>query len=122
MNEISGFPPLTNGLKEVLFQGSEEDPDRSFNDETVDRIMDWILPSSSETLEDMKLIRMKKITQVPRQIASFKALERLWLHENSITLIKTGELSFSSPAVLLLNMAGNGIQEIEGGAFQGESL
>ncbi len=121
MNEIFGFPPLTNGLEEILFRGSEKDPDRSFNDETVDRVMDWIVSSSSETLEEMKLVMMKKVTQVPRHLASFKALERFWLHNNNISKIKSGELSFSSSAVSLINLAGNELEEIEPGAFQGES-
>ena len=73
MNEISGFPLLTNGLEEVLFHGSEEDPDRSFNDKTVDRIMDWIVSSSSETLEDIRLCMYVCILKfISRKFTMFK--------------------------------------------------
>ncbi len=116
MNELHTFPSLINGLNKVLFDGENV----TYNDETVDRILDWLLLSSSETLEEMKMAYMNQVTRVPLKISSFKALRRLWLYENSISTIKSGAFSFSVP-VSELNIRGNGIRGIEPGAFQGKN-
>ena len=113
MDKLNSFPTLKNGLKEVKFMGS------AYNDETVDRLMDWILLSSANTLKEMTVAeRYQPVTRVPHQITSFKALEKLWLYGNQISTIKSGAFSFSVP-VLYLNIHDNGIKEIEPGAFQG---
>jgi len=51
------FPTLRNGLKTIkLFSVIYN------NDETVDRIVDWILLSSENTLEEIKMQYMKQMT------------------------------------------------------------
>ena len=62
---------------------------------------------------------MGKEIRVPNKIASFKALRKLWLYENKISVIKSGAFSFSVP-VSLLNIIDNEITEIESDAFQGK--
>jgi len=118
MNELHSFPILQNGLKVVSFFGFDDTPLRMYNDETVDRIMEWLLRSSSNTLKEIHVAKMNQITQVPSQIASFKALRKLGLESNNISTIRTGSLMFSLP-VITLHIEGNGIKEIEPGAFQG---
>jgi len=120
MNRLNIFPTLTNGLGIFRFFGDIHNKDKAYNDETVDRVMDWLLLSSSETLEEMKIAYMNQVTRVPLKIESFKALRRLWLYENSISTIKSGAFSFSVP-VSELNIRGNGIRGIEPGAFQGKN-
>jgi len=122
MNELYAFPILTNGLRDFRFRtddGSKFQSNKNINDETVDRFMDWLLLSSSNTLEEMEITYMNQVTRVPHKIASFKALRKVWLHDNNISSIKSGAFSFSVP-VSLLSIHRNGIKEIEPGAFQGK--
>ena len=51
MNHPNMFPTLTNGLKKFFFFGDVDNIDTMYNDETVDRIVDWLLLSSSNTLK-----------------------------------------------------------------------
>lgn len=121
VNEIAHFPKLVNGLKKFSFYGNENFQKTILNDETADRMMNWLLLSSAKTLEELTITENKRITKVPHQISSFPSLRKLWLSNNSISIIKTGEFTFSSP-VSVLNIWGNGIKEIEPGAFQGKYL
>jgi len=118
INQLNIFPTLTNGLKDFQFSGDVNVIDRMYNDETVDRVMDWILLSCANSLERITIDTMKKVTRVPHKIPSFKALKQLQLYENNISTIKSGAFSFSVP-VSELSLNGNGIKEIEPGAFQG---
>jgi len=118
MNELNIFPTLTNELKDAKFFGSK-DKDEAYNDDTVDRLMDWLLLSSANTLEEMTIVKMNQVTRAPHKISSFKALIKLWLNDNNISSIKSGAFSFSVP-VSVLNIKGNGIKEIEPGTFQGK--
>jgi len=122
MNEVYNFPKLTNRLNSFQFSNdnlTKFDSNKIINDETVDRIMDWLLISSANTLEEMGIVGMNQVTRVPDKITSFKALRKLWFYDNNIFMIKSGAFSFSVP-VSLLNIKDNGIKEIESGAFQGE--
>jgi len=118
MNELYSFPILQNGLKVAVFLGFDDTSLRMYNDATVDRILEWLLLSSANTLKEINIERMNQITQVPRQIPSFKALRKLGLESNNISAIRTGAFMFSLP-VITLHIEGNGIKEIEPGAFQG---
>ncbi len=122
MNELHSFPALTNGLKRIFFYNDEISalqPDRVLNDETVDRIIDWLLLSSSNTLDDLGIEFMNHVTRVPKKITSFIQLKKIWLTNNNISSIKSGAFSFPGP-ISFLSIIGNGIKEIEPGAFQGK--
>ena len=124
MNELNSFPLLINGLESVFFIGFNNSQERknireSFNDKTVDRIIDWLLQSSANTLNSRSIENMNQVTRVPHKIASFKALTYVFLNNNRISTIKSGAFSFSVP-VRLMDLEGNGIKEIEPGAFQGK--
>jgi len=118
----SDLPTLTNGLKSITFNGEQYDfPDYALTTKSLDRVLDWLLISSSGTLESMTITKMTKLTQVPVQIPSFKALRKLWLYATNISTIKTGALAFPGP-LYSLYLANNNIQEIEPGAFQGINI
>jgi len=119
LNDLNVLPTLKNGLKAVQFFGSTDNIQETINDATAARIMDWLLLSSANTMEEMTIVNMNQVTQVPHKISSFKALRALKLHGNSISVIKSGAFSFSVP-VSELNINENGIKEIESGAFQGK--
>lgn len=117
MNELFNFPDISNGLKVVGFSGSD-DEDEIYTDGTLNRIMDWLILSSVNTLEEITIANMNQVTRVPCQLSSFKSLEKLQLYNNNINIINTGAFSFASPISLLILYV-NGIKEIEQGAFQG---
>jgi len=118
LNELNILPALKNGLKAVQFFGSINNIQETINDATAARIMDWLLLSSANTLQDLEIVFMNQVTRVPDKIASFKALRNLWLNGNSISVIKSGAFSFSVP-VSFLSIPGNRMKVIEPGAFQG---
>ena len=96
----------------------ENYPPKSLTDKTVDRVMDWLSLSSADSLEELTIINMDRMTKVPRQLPSFKALTKLWLHNNNISTIKNETLYFTAP-VFLLDIKQNGIKEIDTNAFKG---
>ncbi len=124
---ITTFPALTNGLKEFLLgEYIKEDKELGihvWDDDDFSRVLEWLLISSHETLKYMLIDGyLGNLTQIPSQVSTFKALERLHVQNNvHISTIKTGQLSFSIP-VLELRMNDNGIAVIEPGAFQGNSF
>ncbi len=118
VNELIHYPTLKNGLKDVRFFADVNNIHETYNDATVDRIMDWLLISSATTLKEMTIRGMNQVTQVPLKIPSFTALRTLSLYHNNISIIKSGSFSFSVP-VSILDLDGNEIKEIEAGAFKG---
>lgn len=121
MNDILNLPNLTNGLTVAKFAGfPERDPTRKWDIGTMEKVLDWVLLSSSNTLKSLSFTKMNLMTEVPSQIIrSFTDLCRVWLTKNKITTIKTGAFSFKVP-VCLLDLVNNGITQIEPGAFQGK--
>lgn len=123
-NEIRDFPVLAKGLKWFIFggffeNGSDED---EWQDTAINRIVDWLLCSSVNTLETLEISRLEKVTRVPPQIGSFKALQILNHHElKNLETIRKGDFSFSLP-VKEVFLNSNGIKEIEPGAFQGITI
>lgn len=119
LDKFYEFPMLTNGLKAFVIRGFENDiSERIFTDKTVGRILEWVLLSSSDTLEELGIENSTQVTQVPRQLSSFKTLRWLWIYSNNITTIKKGAFIFTAP-VYILDIKENGIKEIEQGAFEG---
>jgi len=59
------FPSLTTGLKVAVFSGNEDYPDKSLHDENIDQTMVWLLQSSSQTLEELTIRQMPRLTRVP---------------------------------------------------------
>jgi len=123
MDHLNIFPALTNGLKGFSLTGDVYQINlfTTYNDDTVERIIDWLLLSSANTLKDLGITDMKRMARIPNKIGSFKALERLWLNKNNISSIQAEAFSFSAP-VSLLHIGSNGLKGIEPGAFQGKRM
>ena len=119
MNELINYPNLTNGLKDVTFFADVVNIHETYNDETVDRIMNWLLLSSATTLKNILIRGMNQVTRVPKKISSFTALSAISMYHNNISIIEYGAFSFSVP-VSILNLEGNGINNIEPYAFKGK--
>jgi len=117
IKDMEEFPSLGNGLKFFEFYPSVEEDEESLN-----RVLDWLLLSSAETLEFLKINSVANMTGIPSQISSFKALKFLSYNNEhkSTTILKKGALSFKVPVTnLRLFVNGVTIFEIEPGAFQG---
>jgi len=117
LGEFTSFPKLVNGLKYTAFWPINE-YERD-GDETINKILNWLLLSSSDSLQYITIERFTTLTKVPQQIPLFKALKHLSLQGNGIETISPGILTFSVP-VIYLDLQNNGIKVIEPGAFQGK--
>lgn len=114
---IEEFPTLINGLQFFEFYPTSEEDEGSLN-----RVLDWLLLSSAETLEYLKINSVTNLTRIPPQISSFKALKFFNYNNDHAQpiIMKAGALTFSVP-VTNLRLSANGvtIDELEPGAFQG---
>lgn len=83
INELSNLPTIINGLTVAYFWGfSKRNPTLTWNVEIMKNILDWIFLSSAKTLNWFSFCAMNLFTQVPSQISSFEALNRVWLKYN----------------------------------------
>lgn len=120
MNEIVSLPTLKNGLRNAYFWAvPKKDPTRKWSAETMEKVLNWILLSSADTVKYFSFARMDLLEHVPTQFKSFKSMCSLWLRFNKISTIKTGAFSFNVP-VCILNIRNNNVTNIELGAFEGK--
>lgn len=110
------FPNLVTGLHYVNMISSD------LSDETMDRVLDWLLRTSYGTLKDLHIIK-NAMTLFPAKLSSFRELEQISLtnqvdYSSGMPLISKGSfVSRSSP--LTIDLRDCGIQNIEPGAFSG---
>lgn len=117
--DIQTLPTLVNGLKFIGLSPHQED--EVWNDETVDSILEWLLLSSANTLEQLSITENDYLTKVPSQIPSFKALNYVRLTSTKIYRIPTASFVFSVP-VVALRLNHNSIKTIQPGAFRGKIM
>lgn len=121
IDELYNFPTLvTDRLKTVAFVCNESNIKEVWNDTTVNRVMNWLLISSAETLEEITFKNMKQLTKIPIQIQSFNALNKLNLNNNGISTVVGYSLSFFAP-VLNVDLGNNQIKTIGKNAFNGKT-
>lgn len=112
LDKLEKFPNLSVGLKILKITQSD------IGDAAIGKILEALLPSSSNTLEELELDSVP-LTFVPKQISSFKTLKTLQLKSSKIQTLKAGDLTFSVP-VLKMDLGFSKISTIEPGAFQGK--
>ena len=108
------LPPLSRGFSEVRLIGI------GFSgDEMADRIIQWILNSSADTLKILGISYWGNLTRLPRQLYFFKNLNYLWLicQNFEIKIIEEQSLSLSARSYFAIHDCG--VREIKPGAFQG---
>ena len=117
LNQWTQFPNLTRGLHDLCLDGNE------INDVEIDRILNWTLKTSANSLEYLSLER-NNLTKIPRQISLFTKIlfVRLDHQKTDIQIITNG--SFRIPAhnyiiVSQFSAKNSNISSIQPGAFQG---
>lgn len=75
---------LISGLKELVLY--DYDLGGNMNEENIGRILDWVLPMSSETLKKLQ-IEFANMAQLPKQLGSFKRLDSLDVNNNRVAMI-----------------------------------
>ena len=85
------------------------------NDEGVSQIMNWVLPSSANTLEYLTIASVN-ITRTPLELASFSNLRMAIFSENIGNMtVEAG--TFFSNKIEYIELSG--VVTVEEGAFQG---
>ena len=75
---------LINGLDELVLY--DYDLGGNMDEENIGRILDWVLPMSSETLKKLQ-IEYANMAQLPKQLGSFKRLDSLEVNNNRVAMI-----------------------------------
>ena len=119
LNAWDNFPELVNGLINLIVYSNGA----NLSDEGLDRILQWVLNSSADTLLRLD-VHDNALTYVPQQIRaeSFRNLKHLVMYDQKGSGIKTfpsGSINFISHDVETLDFHSCGIETIESGAFQG---
>lgn len=114
LNDWTKFPDLTRGLTTLKLHNN------GLQDEAMDRILDWALDFSAETLQKLHIDR-NALTVIPHQLTWFSRLTHLDIRDQDSTGIPSileGSLSFPYP-VRYLSMSEAKIATIEPGSFDG---
>jgi len=112
LNDAVDFPQtLSKGLVRVNLGSC------SLDDIGAGKMLDWLVSSSSKTLTTL-LMQTNYVTNIPTQIPLMTTLNYLDLSSNRLTIIRAGELRFTSP-VIMLALTTNNVATIQPGAFQG---
>ena len=110
------LPPLTRGLETIQLFGI------GFSGNVAaDRIFQWLLNTSAETLEFIQIGRWSNMTRFPRQLSSFKKLNEVIIECQNFAfkVIETNSIAMNGNSFKLLAIKSCGVQEIHPGAFAG---
>ena len=107
------LPTLVNGLMVIVLTGG------SLGNDATNSIMQWLLESSLETLEQIEMLGTQ-LTRIPRQLSYFKRLSGVTIgcRGSNILVLERSSFKFSVP-VRSIEIFDCGIQELKPGAFQG---
>ena len=124
---VDNLPVLNigTGLREAQFIGS------SFSgDDVADRLVDWLLNSSIESLKINEMKHWKSLNRIPHNLSSFKALERLNIfcqggNSSMKNVLDNGSIKMYGHRQYWQKTVGLAIenckiQEIKSGAIQGK--
>ena len=116
LNQWITFPNLSVGLQGLHIFDCE------INDAAMDRILNWALKTSANTLESLD-ISGNNLAKVPHQMSSFKKIRSINLSKQKTTipsLSANGSFAFpKNHSISFISAAGNRIASIQPGAFQG---
>lgn len=88
--------------------------------------MDWLLPSSANTLETLEFgLCSTSITKTPLQLSSFKNLRRLEITNNygdNMNMVISAGSIFSVNPIARISFLHSQVTSVEEGAFQGKNI
>lgn len=107
-----------NGLSKLVLSGT-----RKLDQHGLVQLLDWILPSSSQTLKEFLVLDGAKIDSIPRQLSSLKRLEKLTIENNQVNMTIPSRSIYMSSDVgkraVIIQLSSNRVVRVESGAFQG---
>ena len=115
LNEWMTLPPLAKGLNFLNLYGND------IQDEAMDRILNWTLQYSADTLQYLYLSE-NDMTRIPRQqFVQFQNLYMLQIQNQTrgIPFIPSDSFYSAERQNFYFTAVNNGIEKIEQGAFQG---
>ena len=112
---VQKLPPLTNGLQ--VFENNA-----GVDDDTADRLVQWLLNSSVETLQHLEL-QNTKLTRIPPGISNFENLGGLIItcKDSEIKVLKENSIKLNLLPTLI-QISNCGIRELQPGAIQGKNI
>ena len=118
LNAWISFPNLVKGLDFVYLL------DDGITDATMERILDWVLLSSRNSLTGLS-VNQNALTRVPPQVASFSQLNLLSFDRQrtppGLPSLSANSFNFASP-VSYFSFSGSGLSTIQDGTFRGKCL
>ena len=113
LNDWTMFPQLSRGINILFLQSND------IQDDVINRILNWTLKYSANTLERLSLFN-NDLETIPWQLSSFPSLQYINLKNQKIgfEVIPRSSFRFTSPNYIL-EIDNNNIAIIEDGAFQG---
>lgn len=119
LNAWKTFPRLNVGLENVMLYSTD------IGDATMDRTLNWLINTSSETLQDLSTPR-GSVRHFPTKISLFKNLKSFQLYGQIIYDIGISYLPYgsyvNSGSLRALQLSQCGIEFLEPGAFSGKLL
>lgn len=113
LNELRDYPPpLAAGLGVLYLTKSE------MNDDAMDRMLDWILSSSKDTLWAIHM-NDNHLTRMPKQLSSFTQLSTVHADGNAISVVSTDSVVFTGSTLISLSLHNCKIELIQPNAFKG---
>ena len=113
---LPNLTKLSRGLTKLILTNS------SMTDEDISLYLDWVLPNSRDTLQELNL-DLNSLTKIPDQISSFMVLNSLSIKgqepDNGSFKISQGSFEFTQFLVKPIDLSYNKIKFIEPGSFKG---
>lgn len=117
LNDWTEFPNLVRGLDAFYLWFSTQ-----LSDEAMSRILNWILVSSSRTLQKLSIFA-NDVKSFPKEIQLFQGIGNLYIDNNLIMTLETGDLAFQSNyKIKQVDLSFNKIEAIEIDTFSGKLL
>ncbi len=105
---------MARGLSKLSLEGLFD-----LDEISLDLILDWVLQSSENSLEELHIEGIKFLSKIPRQVAFFSRLKVLKVLSDQLMSLPAGSLRFSSP-IREIYLYQSRIDFIESAAFQGD--
>lgn len=105
---------------EILYFKLLDTVESKMGDEGMSALMNWLLPSSANTLESLNFVENStKLTITPPQLASFKNISLLKISQNRENMTVSSGAIFSNLGMTVY-MSSSHVVTVEEGSFLGK--